>query len=368
MNAFSLLFSNSFKDYDIGGFVKNRTLASLPVACRYRLVDFIMSYLVKANVPNIGIIATNYYSSLMDHVGWGKDWDLNRKNSGLKIIPPMATNNSGIAKTKFEALSNAEPYIDSMLQDYCILADTNIICNIDFQKMVEFHESKNADFTVAFVKRKAQAGEIEMIIDEKNRAYSSLYHPNGADYECNTLIKIIIMNKKTLKDIILKGTSQGWEDLVRDYISKNYNKLNVYAYEISGYSAVINNLETFYQFNMDLLDEKISKQLFLSGTPILTRVKDSAPTFYGENSKIKNSMFADGCHVYGEVENSLVARDVVIEEGAIVKNSILMSGTIVKAGAKLDYVIADKNAVITQNKELKGDKNCQFTIPKNKTI
>ena len=127
MNAFCILFSDIFKNYTIGGFVKDRTLGSLPIACRYRMVDFILSSLVKANVPNIGIIATNNYNSLMDHVGWGKDWDLNRKNSGLKILPPMATVNSSIVRNKFDALNNILPYIDSMLQDYCIVADTNII-------------------------------------------------------------------------------------------------------------------------------------------------------------------------------------------------------------------------------------------------
>lgn len=367
MNAFCILFSDSFKNYDIGGFVKNRTLASLPIACRYRMVDFILSHLVKASVPNIGILATSNYNSLMDHVGWGKDWDLNRKNSGLKIIPPLAITNS-IARTKFEALSNAEPYINSMLQDYCILADSNIICNIDFKDMLEFHESKNADFTVAYVKRKAMLGEIELEIDEKNKAFSSLYHPNGTNYECNTLVKITILHKNVLKDLILKGTSHGWEDMVKDYISKNFNRLNVYAYEIKGYSAVITNLDNYFEFNMDLLKEEVSKELFLSETDILTRVKDSAPTLYGENAETKNSMFADGCRIFGKVENSLISRDVVIEEGAEVKNSIIMSGTTIKAGAKLDYVIADKGAYISEDKELKGDKNCQFTISKGKKI
>lgn len=367
MNAFCLLFSDSFKNYDIGGFIKNRTLASLPIACRYRMVDFILSHLVKANVPNIGILATSNYNSLMDHVGWGKDWDLNRKNRGLKILPPLAITNS-VARTKFEALSNAEPYVNSMLQDYCILADPNIICNIDFQDMLEFHEKNNADFTVAYTRRRALPDDIEMEIDKKNRAYSSLYHKYGTDYECNTLVKITILHKKILKDMILEGTSHGWEDLVKDYISKNFNKLNVYAYEIKGYCAIINDLDSYFNFNMDLLKENISKELFLGETEILTRVKDSVPTYYGKNSEIINSMFADGSHIYGKVENSLISRDVTVEEGAEVKNSILMSGTVVKTGAKLNYVIADKFAYIDENKELSGDKNCQFIIPKSKKI
>lgn len=368
MNAFSILFADSFKNYEIGGLVRNRTLASLPVGCRYRMVDFMLSNLVKANVPNIGIIATNNYNSLMDHVGWGKDWDLNRKNSGLKILPPLAISDTGLARSKFEALNHAFPYINSMLQEYCILADSNVICNIDFKEMLEFHIANQADFTVACVKRKPVNGEIEMIVDGKNRAYDSLYHQYGADYECNTLLKVTLMKKDMLIDIIKKGNTQGWEDIVRDYISKNFNRLNVYAYEVKSFCSVINDLESYYKFNMDLLNEEISNELFLSDTEILTRVKDSVPTLYGKNANISNSMLADGCRVDGTVTNSIIFRDVIIEEGAVVNNSIIMSGTVVKAGSKLDYVITDKNVSISENKELKGDRNCPFIVPKYKEI
>ncbi|MBC2577456.1 glucose-1-phosphate adenylyltransferase subunit GlgD [Peptostreptococcus russellii] len=368
MDAFCILFADTFKNHDIAGFVKNRSMASLHVGCRYRMVDFMLSSLVKSSVPNIAILTTKNYNSLMDHVGWGKDWDLNRKNSGLKIIPPLAISNTEIPRNKFEALVNAESYIDSMLQDYCIISDSNIICDIDFAEVLDFHKKNHADITVLCTKAKPRPGDIEMMVDHKSRAYDSLYHQYGAKYECNTLLKITVMHKELLKKIIQKGNTLGWEDIVRDYISKNFNKLNVYSYNVNGYCKVIENLDSYFQFNMDLLNEEISQEIFLSGTEILTRVKDSVPTVYGKNASVKNSLLADGSHINGEVENSIIFRDVTIEEGASVKNSILMSGTVIKSGAKLDYVISDKLVTVRENKELKGDKSCQFTIPKGKII
>lgn len=368
MNGFCLIFADNYKNYDLEGLIKNRSLASLPVACRYRIVDFILSLLVKADVADIGILTTNNYNSLMDHVGWGKDWNLNRKNGGLKIIPPLAISDTGLARNKFEALSNASQYMEGRLQDYCIIADSNIICNIDFKDLLRYHEENNADVTVAVVKRKPEKDEIEMILDNKNRAYDSLYHKDGADYECNTLLKITIMHKDFLNEIIKKGITLGWEDIVRDYISKNFNRLNVYAYEVKGYCKVINSLESYYDFHMDLLDERISKEIFLSGTEILTRVRDSVPTSYGKNSSVSNSILADGCHINGRVENSVIFRDVTIEEGVELKNCIVMSSTTIKEGAKLEYVITDKEVLVTEGKELKGDRNCQCIVPKKKTI
>lgn len=368
MNSFCILFADSFKNYDVGGLAKGRTLASLPVGCRYRLVDFMLSSLVKAGVPNIGILTTTNYNSLMDHLGWGKDWNLNRKNSGLKILPPMASVGSIFPRNKFEALYNAEQYIGKMLQDYCILADSNIVANIDFEDVMKFHQDNNADITILTVSRKPEPGEIEMIVDHKNRAYDSLYHQHGADYECNTMLKTIIMHKDLLKTLIKRGTTLGWEDMARDYISKNFNKLNVYTYKVEGYSKVVTDPESFYALNMDLLEEDVHSELFLSGTEIMTRVKDSVPTMYGKNAQISNSIFADGSHIYGKVENSVIFRDVLIEEGAEVKNCVLMNGTVVKAGASLSHVITDKLVTVNENKELKGDENCQFIVPKLKNI
>ena len=90
VNAFCVLFADNYRNDDLQGLARHRTLASLSVASRYRMVDFMLSSLVKAEVSNIAVVTNHHYKSLMDHLSWGKDWDLNRKNSGLKFITPMS--------------------------------------------------------------------------------------------------------------------------------------------------------------------------------------------------------------------------------------------------------------------------------------
>ena len=103
--------------------VRNRTLSSLSIASRYRMIDFMLSSLVKAEVSNIAVVTNHHYKSLMDHLSWGKDWDLNRKNSGLKFITPMSNHLSNrVAHNKIEALGDAISYSDGLLEEYCILA------------------------------------------------------------------------------------------------------------------------------------------------------------------------------------------------------------------------------------------------------
>lgn len=369
VNAFCVLFADNYRNDDLQGLVRNRTLASLAVGSRYRLVDFMLSSLVKAEVSNIAVVTNHHYKSLMDHLGWGKDWDLNRKNSGLKFITPMSNHYANrVANNKIEALRDAVTYADGLLEEYCILADANIVGNVDFKDMLEFHKNTNADITVAYTYKKPKPQESQIIFDEKNRVYDSLYHYDGYHEVCPTQLKIYIISKSMFKDIVKKGTTLGWEDILLDYIAKNFHRLNVYAYEVKSYNRTINSIQEYFDFNRDLLDPEKLKELFLSGTDILTRVQDSVPTTYGYNSVVKNSILGDGCEIHGVVENSILFRDVVIEEGAVVKNSIILPNTVVRRNAHLDYVIADKAAVISENVELKGSDNCQVVIEKNKVV
>ena len=128
VNAFCVLFADNYRNDDLQGLVRNRTLASLSIASRYRMIDFMLSSLVKAEVSNIAVVTNHHYKSLMDHLSWGKDWDLNRKNSGLKFITPMSNHLSNrVAHNKIEALDDAISYSDGLLEEYCILADANIV-------------------------------------------------------------------------------------------------------------------------------------------------------------------------------------------------------------------------------------------------
>lgn len=369
MNAFSILFSDNYRGDDLSGLTRVRTLSSIPIGARYRLIDFMLSSLVTSGIPNIGILVNHNYNSLVDHVGWGKDWDLNRKNSGLKIITPMVDGvGKSIITSKFDALENAMFYLDEVLQDYVILADANIIANIDFKEMLQYHEEKNADITIAYTYAEPKAQDSQIIFDERGRVYDSLYRINGYDEKVATQVRIHIMSKSFFKSIIERGLTLGWENLMRDFISKNFNKLNVYAYEIKGYFRSIDTITDYYQFNMDLLNDAVREELFLSGTEVLTRVKDSVPTFYGENADVQNSVLADGCIVKGTVENSVISRDVVVEEGAIIRNSIIMTKCVISKNAVVENTIMDRYAAVSENRRVAGTEVEPYIIHKGITV
>ena len=177
IKAFCVLFADNYRNDDLQGLVRNRTAAALPVISRYRMVDFMLSSLVHADIDNIALLTNHNYKSLLDHVASGKDWDLNRKHRGLKIITPMSNYlSTRIPQNKIEALANTMVYTQDLDEEFVILADTNIIGNIDFKEMFQYHLDTGSDITVAYTYRKPTVGESQIIFDENHQVYESLYH------------------------------------------------------------------------------------------------------------------------------------------------------------------------------------------------
>ena len=369
MNAFSILFSDTFNYDRIGELTKNRNLASVPFGGRYRLVDFVLSSLVKARVPNVGVITRNNYSSLMDHLGSGKDWDLDRKNGGLTILTPFANNMGNIySKNKFEALNSVKTYIRHNLPEYCILADTNIICNIDFEAMVKYHQETNADVVCLYKKRDVYEGSTSIQVNEAGQICGSRYHGIANGEQDNFVLKVYVMKKAFLLNLIDTGITYGWEEFNRDFITKHFSTYRIFAMEQKGYCKVLRNIQDYYQANLDLLNPEIRREIFQSDTNILTKIKDSVPTMYGSHSQIKNSLIADGCKIDGTVENCIIFRGVNIKKGAVVKNSIIMQGAEIAENCQITNVIADKNMSLNEGVVLTGSEAFPFIISKNTKI
>ena len=368
MNAFSILFSDAFDNERIGELSTVRNLASVPFGGRYRLIDFMLSSLVKARVLNIGVITRNNYGSLVDHLGGGKDWDLGRKNGGLKILTPFAENSEIKSNNRFEALNSVKAYTKHCLQNYCIVADSNLVCNIDFDGMFKAHIATAADVTCLCINTKVQPGDTTVSLSENGKIYDVLYNTEGKDENNDVILKIYILRKELLIDFIEKGITFGWNDLNKDFIARNINNYNLYAYRHNGYCSIIKSINDYYNASMDLLDPKIRRELFQSDTNVLTKIKDSVPTMYGDNSSVTHSLIADGCKIDGSVENCIIFRGTTIKKGAYVKDSIIMQGSEIGENCQILNVISDKNITVSPDRTLCGCDSMPFVITKNSKI
>lgn len=371
MRTLGIVFSNIY-DSSLGELTNNRTVASLPFGGRYRQIDFVLSNMSKSGIHNIGVITKYNYRSLMDHLGSCADWDLNRKNAGLTILPPFSSGNTIVYKGKMEALYSAAHFIDNEKFEYVVLSDSNVLCTIDYKPAIEKHITSGADVTIITAGDHADRKEKHHLVvkaDKKGKAKEILI---DAPYQKGSYVGVgmFIIKRDLLVKAINECYSKGLVHFERDLIQRGFNedKLTINVYEYDGIVLRNDNVQSYYNNNMLLLNKRIRDGLFNANNPLYTKVRDEIPSKYNLGSKVNNCLIADGCEISGEVQDSIVFRGVKIEKGAVVKNCIIMQGTTVSKDANLDCVILDKNVTVKENVSLKGTKEHAVIIKKGETV
>lgn len=375
-SAMGILFPNSY-DSLVPELVSERLMASIPFASRYRLVDFMLSSMVNCGIDNISVIVKRNYHSLMDHLGAGREWDLTRKNGGLNIVPPFAQKTINIYNGRVEAIASILDYLNRQKEKYVIMADTNIVVNFDFSAFLQKHIDSGADITIAYTKEEIPKAFIDIDMTKKDLYYTldiddndrvkQIVVNNKDKGEQNMSMNIYVMERKLLIEQIREAYVNGQTYFERDIVSPQLDKLNVRAYQHTGYYARILDVKSYFAENMRLLKEENVNALFSPST-VYTKIRDDNPTRYATGSHAKNAMVADGCVIEGEVENSILFRGVKVGKGAKVRNCVLMQDTVIEAGASVEYTITDKNVTVSSYKELKGTESFPVFVEKRKTV
>jgi glucose-1-phosphate adenylyltransferase len=359
----------SDNEYKMSDLTIHRTVASLPFGGRYRFIDFALSNMVNSNITTIGIITTSNYSSLMDHLRMGRDWDLNRKNSGLAVFPPYASNTVKNPKGKIDALYGLKDYMENAAEEYVVITNGNIASNIDFEDVFDFHMKESADITVLTYKAPPTSSK-RFVISKKEgvRIKGMLFTSVASDEEKELSLNTYLVKKSLLLELLTAAYSENNVDFEKDILQKLTDTLRIAAYAVKGYSAIIDDIKSYFNESMKLLDLNVRNDLFYGFGKILTKVKDSVPTIYKSNADVKNSLIADGCTINGTVENSILFRNVTVEEGAVVKNSIIMENGKIMRGTKLSYIITDKNVTVREDRNISGYATYPIVIVKDKEV
>ena len=377
MSAYGIIFAN-IHDNNIPELTRLRTIASVPYACRYRFIDFTLSNMVNSNIYNISVITSYNYQSLMDHIGSGKDWDLARRSGGIKVLPPnitaYASPYDNKRNTRLDSLKSVLASISRIKDDYVVLSDCDVICNVDFNDMIRYHQETGANMTIAVkrvqLNRSNCATSVVFNSDEDGRIKEVIAYPTDYEGQADISLNMIVMKTSDLQQMVVEAQTRGYSSLTRDVIARclGYKDFRVYRYD--GYFAAITSFADYYQHSMELIsDPTVRDSLFgVKNRPVYTKVRNSAPTYYAVGSSVKNSMIADGCFIEGTVENSIIFRGAKIGRNATVKNSVIMQDTIVGDGAFLNCVITDKNAVVRDQRMLCGAETQPFYVSKGKMI
>ncbi len=370
INTLGVVFPNTYDDL-IPELTRRRSMASVPFAGRYRMIDFTLSAMVNAGISNVTLIAKRNYYSLMDHLGSGREWDLSRKRGGLNIVPPFAQSGSKVYHGRIEALSSILDFLSNQKEKYVILADCNIASDLDFSDLIEQHIASGADVTMVYeraeIPEPVKTANYTFALDGEGRVTEILMNDYRMGVQ-NLFMNVIVMGREELISMVKDARAHNLVYFERDILAPSLKILNTHGYEYKGYRSRIYDLRSYFNENMRLLDHANMEALFPPERPVYTKVRDEAPVRYMVGSKVKNCMVADGCIIEGEVENCVLFRGVKISKGAKVKNCVLMQSTTVAAGVEMEYIVTDKNVKISENRHLAGNEQFPVYVEKGTVI
>jgi len=359
----------------MGELTQYRSLAAVPVGGKYRVIDFILSNMVNSGLSSVGVTTRYNYQSLMDHIGTGKPWDLNRKQNGLFILPPyVARNNIDHVLGGVDVLYGALRFLRRSQQEYALIADCNTVCNMDFCPALEQHVETEADITLLYNVEDMPECELSKQIlltpesksaelGEPSRIERIHVYPTSKKSD-NVYMNMFIIRRTLLVQLIEDCVAHGEHTISKDIFIKNLSRLKIFGYKYDGFVHRIDSIPTYFAFNMGLLTKEKRDKLFSEGN-VYTKVKDSVAAKYGKDCVVKNSFIADGCNIEGTVINSVLSRGVHVAKGAKVSNSVIMQNADIMENCELDNVIFDKEVIIRAGKKLMGQSTFPVFISKH---
>lgn len=365
IDAIGLIFADD-KMINLGELTKHRALAAIPFGGRYRIIDFVLSNLVNSGITSVGVVTFNKYKSLLDHLGTGSSWDLDRKNQGLHIITPFA--NSETHQGSHDILGILD-YLRYQKKKYVILCESSNIFNIDFNNLFEQHVQSGCDMTVLYSKEtgKLKSPEIILEFDRKNTLKGWQLDPEESKSR-KSFLGVSIIEREFLFRILKDLKSRGKTEIDSTTLLNLYEKYTIRGLEYKGQSFRVHSVPSYFKETMRSLSEAAQKELYWRAKPVYTKVKDEAPTYYSHTAVVKDSMISDGCEIHGDVQDSLLFRGVNIGKGSQIKNCIFFQNTVIGENCILENCILDKYAHIRPGTKLIGESEYPIVIEKNAIV
>ncbi len=356
------------KSDSFGTLTEERPAYMLPFAGRYRLVDFPLSNLVNHKIGTVAIYTGNKVRSGMDHIQTGRPWGLDRRRNGIYIYTPHFKNID--LENEISEYHLTLDFFKKTKEENLVFITQNKISQVHLGRAYTHFDKSNADVT--FIYTEVDNAEHllysdNVVLDEEGN-FLNIGINLTPTKQLNLFNGAFFIKKSVFIDLVTQAAEIGKEKKLLDVILNNADNLKINTYKSNSYIEDIKDLRNYYNASMNLLDSDKFQQLFYKGGAVLTKTKDEPPTLYGNESTVENSLIANGCIINGEVENSVIFRGVVVERGAVVKDSIIMQKSVIKAGAIIDKSILDKGATICENVVIVGTKSNPYVVSKNEVI
>ena len=297
---------------------------------KYRIIDFPLSNCINSGIDTVGVLTQYQPLRLNSHSGIGIPWDLDRNVGGVTVLPPYekSSNSEWYTGTANAIYQNLE-YMEQYNPDYVLILSGDHIYKMDYKIMLDYHKANNADITIAAMPvPMEEASRFGIVVtDEDNRITEFEEKPTQPKSNLASM-GIYIFSWKVLKEALIKLKDQNECDFGKHVIPYCFeNNKRIFAYEYNGYWKDVGTLSSYWEANMELIDIIPVFNLYEEFWKIYTRTDTIPPQYIGENAYIEKSIIGDGTEIYGKVYNSVIGAGVVIEEGTVVRDSIIMNNS-----------------------------------------
>ena len=324
---------------------------AVPYGGKYRIIDFPLSNCVNSGIDTVGVLTQYQPMVLNEYIGNGQPWGLDRAHGGVHVLPPYETANgkswySGTANAIYQNIG----FIDRYSPEYVVILSGDQIYKMDYSKMVDYHKEKNADATIAVLEvpwEEAPRFGI-MTADEDGTITEFAEKPKEPKSNLASM-GIYVFTWKKLRQYLIdnENDTTATKDFGKNIIPAMLeNKEKMVAYHFDGYWKDVGTIDSLWEANMDVLDPNVPLYLLDDSWKIYSRNPVMPPHYAGPQSRIENSMIAEGCEINGMIDFSVLFAGVTVEEGAIVRDSIVMPNSVIKKGAVIEYAIVGEDCVI----------------------
>ena len=319
---------------------------------KYRIIDFPLSNCINSGVDTVGVLTQYQPLRLNSHIGIGIPWDLDRNVGGVTVLPPYERSKgsdwyTGTANAIYQNLE----YMESYNPDYVLILSGDHIYKMDYEVMLDYHKANNADITIAAMPVPIEeASRFGVVITDENNRITEFEEKPPVPRSNLASMGIYIFTWPVLRDALIKMKDEPGCDFGKHIIPYCHGKGDrIFAYEYNGYWKDVGTIDSLWESNMDLLNPNVPLDLSDENWKIYSRTPVMPPHYMAPGAKAQNSLVADGCNVYGEIDFAVLFAGVYIAPGAVVRDSIIMPGARIEEGAVVQYAIVSENAVIGKN-------------------
>ncbi|MBP3736807.1 MAG: glucose-1-phosphate adenylyltransferase [Lachnospiraceae bacterium] len=316
---------------------------------KYRIIDFPLSNCINSGVDTVGVLTQYMPLRLNTHIGIGIPWDLDKNFGGVTVLPPyekMAGTEwyTGTANAIYQNLA----YMEQYNPDYVLILSGDHIYKMDYEAMLDFHKEKGAECTIAVMPvPMEEASRFGIMIADGDRRITDFEEKPENPRSNLASMGIYIFSWETLKEALITNSAQPGLDFGKHVIPYIHDKkLPLYAYEFGGYWKDVGTLTSYWQANMELIDIVPEFNLYEEYWRIYTNSVSIQPQYFGNASEVERSIIGEGSEIYGAVNSSVLGCNVVIGEGSVVKDSIIMHGARIGKNCVLEKCIVAEGAVI----------------------